>query len=226
VYVIDAYHSLSIEGYRVTPELIERVRSGLWNPDQNEADREHRDALAAHGYWLAYQAVRRSLVRVLEGQNAGDVADDDHGEWHRELFASSVTTGVLRPSDLAEYRNDQVYIRHSAHVPPGKEAVRDMMPAFFDLLRQEEEASVRVVLGHFFFVNVHPYMDGNGRIGRFLMNVMLCSGGYPWTVVPLSRRNDYLTALERASTEGDILPFTDLIATLVQKTIAGEPEAK
>jgi len=40
------------------------------------------------------------------------------------------------------------------------------MPAFFDLLREESEPAVRVVLGHFVFIYVHPYMDGNGRIGH------------------------------------------------------------
>jgi Fic family protein len=44
--------------------------------------------------------------------------------------------------------------------------------------------SVRVVLGHFVFVYIHPYIDGNGRMGRFLMNLMLASGGYPWAVIP------------------------------------------
>ncbi|WP_317503891.1 Fic family protein [Idiomarina sp. HP20-50] len=37
-------------------------------------------------------------------------------------------------------------------------------------------------------VYIHPYFDGNGRIGRFIMNLMLASGGYPWTVVPVERR--------------------------------------
>lgn len=225
-YVTDAYHSLSIEGYKVSAELIERVRGGEWNPDQTDSDRPHRDALAAHGYWLAYQSVRTSLEKVLTGANAGVVADYDHGQWYRQLFSPSVAAGILRRSDLAGYRNDQVFIRRSSHVPPGKEAVRDMMPPFFDLLQEEKEAAVRVVLGHFFFVYIHPYMDGNGRIGRFLMNLMLGSGGYPWTIVPVTRRDDYLDALEKASTQQDIVPLTVLLSTLVEKTIAGNPEAK
>jgi len=225
-YVTDAYHSLSIEGYQVTPELIEKVRSGLWNSDAYDSDRHQKDALAAKGYWLAYQSVRASLKRVLVGENAGAVANKDHGEWYRQLLMPSITAGLLRESDLAGYRNEQVYIRHSSHVPPGKDAARDMMPAFFFLLQEETEAAIRVVLGHFFFVYIHPYIDGNGRIGRFLMNLMLASGGYPWTVIPVTRRRDYLVALEAASTEGDIIPFTDLLATLVEKTIAGNPEAK
>ena len=51
IYVTDAYHSLSIEGYQVSPELIQRVRRGSWNPDGDDVDREHPNALAARGYW-------------------------------------------------------------------------------------------------------------------------------------------------------------------------------
>ena len=226
VYVTDAYHSLSIEGYRVSPLLIERVRSGDWNPDTNEQDREQRNAIAARGYWLAYQAVQKSLRRVLRGENPGAVADEDHGTWYRELFAPSVTAGLLRTADLAGYRNGPVFIRRSMHVPPNREAVRDAMPVFFEMLTEESEPSVRVVLGHFIFVYIHPYTDGNGRIGRFLMNVMLAAGGYPWTVVPLERRDAYMAALEKASVRQNIVPFADFLAQLVDEGLRGKPVAK
>ena len=61
IYRNDAYHSLSIEGYRVTPELIERVRAGNWDPDNLVTDRQSRDALAARGYW---QAFRLGVCRI------------------------------------------------------------------------------------------------------------------------------------------------------------------
>src|SRR3990170_2494841 len=222
IYVTDAYHSLSIEGYRVSPALIERVRTGAWNPDDHKSDREHRNALAARGYWQAYQAVRESVRKVLRGDNPGAVVDADHGDWYRELFAPSVTAGIIRAADLAGYRSDQVYIRGSKHVPPRQEVVRDLMPAFFDLLR-EEEPPVRVVLGHFVFVYIHPYMDGNGRMGRFLMNVMLAGGGYPWTVLPVEERNEYMAALEAASVEQNIQQFSTFLARLVQARLEGRP---
>jgi hypothetical protein len=215
VYVTDAYHSLSIEGYRVSRDLIERVRTGNWNPDTNAADRDHRDALAARGYWQAFQAVRKSVARVLGGENPGRVADDDHGGWYREMFAPSVANGLMRSADLAGYRSGQIFIRQSQHLPPRREAVRDMIPTLFELLADEAEPSVRVVLGHFILVYIHPYMDGNGRMGRFLMNVMLAAGGYPWTVIPVESRETYMAALEQASVHRSIIMFTDFLAQLV-----------
>ena len=70
------------------------------------------------------------------------------------------------------------------------------------------EHPVRVVLGHFMFVYIHPYMDGNGRMGRFLMNLMLASGGYPWTIVPFESRADYMAALDSANIANNRNIFT------------------
>jgi Fic family protein len=97
------------------------------------------------------------------------------------------------------------------------------MPAFFALLKEEPEPSVRVVLGHFVFVYIHPYMDGNGRMGRFLMNVMLAAGGYSWTVIPLEKRDDYMAALENASVKQDISPFALFLGRLVSDSLKGKP---
>ena len=224
-YVTDAYHSLSIEGYRVSPALIERVRSGTWNTDDHAEDRENRNALAARGYYDAFVAVKAGVEKTLRGANVGDVARDDHSEWYRRLFGPSVTAGIIGAADLAGYRTGPVYIRRSMHVPPPRDAVRDCMPALFELLTGEPEPSVRVVLGHFVFVYVHPYIDGNGRMGRFLMNVMLASGGYPWTVIPVERRDDYMRALESASVKQDIKPFAELVAGLVRDRLEGKPGA-
>jgi hypothetical protein len=223
VYVNDAYHSLSIEGYRVSRELIERVRSGAWNPDQNAEDRENRNALAARGYYDAFGAVKASIGRVLRGDNPGMVSHDDHSGWYRRLFGPSVSAGIISAADLAGYRSGPVYIRRSMHVPPPREAVRDCMPALFELLASEPEPAVRAVLGHFVFVYIHPYMDGNGRMGRFLMNVMMAAGGYPWTIIPLERRDEYMATLESASVRQDIGPFAAFIGGLVRDGLQGKP---
>lgn len=226
LYATDAYHSLSIEKYSVTPELIERVRSGDWGKADNEDDKKQKDAMAARGYWQSFKMVKKSILKILDGHNAGKVSGTDHGDWYREMFAPSVTVGLIKASDLAGYRNHQVYISQSKHTPMNKDAVRDVMPVLFELLEKEEHPGVRAVLGHFFFVYTHPYMDGNGRMGRFLMNVMLASGGYPWTVIPVEERNRYMAALESASTDQDIRPFAEFVAWLVKAGLDGNPVAK
>ncbi len=215
-YKTDAYHSLSIEGYRVTPELIQKVATGDWNPDVNGSDAEMKNALAAHGYWLAHNEVKATIRSILTGSNPGVAFRLDHASWYRRLFTPNVDAGFLKPVDLAGYRTDKVFIRGASHVPPSREAVRDIMPELCDLLEAEPSAAVRAVLGHFLFVYIHPYFDGNGRLGRFLMNAMLASGGYPWTVIRIQQRSEYMAALESASSQGEIKPFAEFIANLLR----------
>lgn len=217
-YVADAYHSLSIEGYRVTDELIQRVMQGDWNPLTNPQNQNTRDAMAAKGYFETHKKVvdliRESLASV---QFSGALLKRNFSQWYLALFSPSVAAGILKPADLAGYRNSQVFIRNALHVPPAPEAVRDCMPALMELIANEAHAGVRAVLGHFVFVFIHPYMDGNGRLGRFLMNYLLVTGGYAWTIVTVQSRNEYLSALEQASTYGNIKPFANLITRLLRE---------
>jgi hypothetical protein len=70
-YQTDAYHSLSIEGYRVTADLIMKVATGAWNPDADFSDAELKNAIAAHGYWLAHNEVKATIRSILTGTNPG-----------------------------------------------------------------------------------------------------------------------------------------------------------
>lgn len=214
-YVKDSYHSLSIEGYRVTEGLIEQVRSGKWNPGTNAVDADRKNALAARGYYQAFNVVKESVRHIFSGGNAGDIFAKDHDGWHFELFQPCVTAGIINVSDLIGYRSHQVYIRGSRHTPLSPEAVREAMPMLCELMKVEEDAFIRAVLGHFFFAYIHPYMDGNGRTARFVMNVMLVTGGYPWTIIPVEKRQDYIAALEQASVNHDITAFTKFVHSLI-----------
>lgn len=224
IYQSDAYHSLSIEGYTVTMELVERVRSGAWDPEGNDDGRRGRDALAARGYWQAFQAVRKTVLATVEGGNPGALARAAHQEWYRDLFQPFVAAGILAPSALAGYRNHAVYLQGSRHVPPRWEVVPEAMSTLFDLLEQEPEPAVRAVLGHWLIGYIHPYPDGNGRIARFLMNVMLASGGYPWTVVRVEDRDTYMASLEAASVHGDIQPLARFLTDCLRRSMRRESE--
>lgn len=209
LYKEDSYHSLSIEGYHVTPELIEKIQEGKWSPELDMNDGRQKDALAAKGYYGAFQQVMVSSAKVLKGDSSGKVFYDDLQNWYRELFKPAVQAGILEANQLAGYRNLPVYISGARHVPPPAGAVLDSMKTLENLLQDETSAAVRAVLGHFIFVFIHPYMDGNGRIGRFILNLMLISGGYNWTVIRVSERNRYMETLEVASVDGDIRPFAE-----------------
>jgi len=214
-YIKDSYNSLSIEGYKITEGLLEKVRSGNWDPKNDDQDKERKNALAARGYYQAYQLMRQSVAESLAGLDPAQMYVKNHQSWHFQLFEPCIRAGIIKASDLVGYRTHQVYIRNSMHVPLNPDAVLDTMSALSSLMREESDAFVRAVLGHFFFVYIHPYMDGNGRTARFTMNSQLVTGGYPWIVVPVERREEYMAALEKASVEEDIEPFVRFICSLV-----------
>lgn len=210
-YVADSYHSLSIEGYRVSEELIRRVRDGEWNPMENADDRDRKSALAASGYYRAYRRVRSAIERILSGDSAGEIIAAEVLAWHRELFMPSVDAGILTKSNLERYRSSQVYIAGSRYTPPSAAKVPGAMGVYLDLLRNEPDSRVRAILGHFFFVHIHPFPDGNGRTARFVMNASLVAGGDGWVVIPVEKREAYMKSLEVASVEGRIDDFVALV---------------
>jgi len=179
-----------------------------------QGTRDQKNALAARGYWQAFQKVKMSVSEIFENQDSGKIVTRDLSVWHQEMFMPCVMAGIIKPSDIVGYRNSQVYIRNSMHTPLNHDALPDAMTTLFELLREEKDASVRAVLGHFLFTYIHPFMDGNGRIGRFLMNVMFASGGYDWVIIPVDKRDAYMNALEKASVQGDIKPFAKFISSL------------
>ena len=225
-YVNDAYNSLSIEGYQVNPELIRRIRMGQWNPDGDPRDEASRNAMAAKGYLEAFILVKESIRAALGGKDAAGVACDGYQDWYRALFSETVKAGLMEAGRLAGHRNGPVFIRSSRHVPPPATGVTDAVEALFRCLKDEEHPGVRGVLGHWLFGYIHPFMDGNGRIARFLMNVMLTTAGYPWTIVRTTHRAAYMAALEAASTQSNIVPFTRFVLQEMQVDWSKAPSAR
>lgn len=216
IYQNDAYHSLSIEGYQVSEDLINKVSSGNWDPSQSTDDRQNKNALAARGYWQAFQLVVKDLKNVLEGEDINTLVQSQHINWYRELFQPSVQVGFMPANVLSGYRNTPVYLRNSRHIPPRAEVVFEMMEHLFYLFKNEESCLVKAIMGHWLFGYIHPFPDGNGRIARFMMNIILTAGGYPWTIIQVESRNDYLNALECASVKGNIGPFAEFIKSQME----------
>lgn len=224
IRVEDAYHSLSIERYRVTLELIRKIAEEGWDPLNNEDDVKQVAAMAAKGYLDAFELVKDNVLQAYISweSNAllgGRLFAEQHQAWYQKLFGPSVDAGILERADLVGYRRHMVFLRGSLHSPPHYDYVRDGMEALRECFSQEPDAFVRAVLGHWLFGFIHPYMDGNGRMARFAMNLMLASGGYPWTVIRVEDRDKYMKALESASVSDDITPFAEFLSVRVTRSI-------
>lgn len=211
VYVHDAYNSLSIEGYKVTPDLIERVSNGDWSPETIERDHEAKDALAARGYYDAFNKVLESIAAAHNGDDLNLLIDVGITQWYTSLFSPCVVAGIVSDSDLAGFRKGPIYIRKSKHVPPASEQLMDCMAALKECIAEETSFPVKAILGHFFIGYIHPFIDGNGRTARFLMNFLFIVGGYNWVVIKQKTRDQYMDALEAASGNENVVPFAEFI---------------
>ncbi len=216
VYIHDAYHSLSIEGYAVTPELIEKVSSGDWSPETITQDNDAKNALAARGYYDAFNQVKQSLTEAYKKEDLNYLIDVGITQWHTSMFKPCVTAGIISEMDLAGFRKGPIYIRASRHVPPASEQLMDSMDALKECIAEEDSFVVKAILGHFIFGFIHPYFDGNGRTARFLMNFLFVVGGFNWVIVTKEARDKYLSALESASVGEDIRPFVEFIISMIE----------
>ena len=125
-------------------------------------------------------------------------------QWHRELFRETT------PDLAGRLRDYEVRIRGSRHLPPSALEVR---PSLLELLRwtSRTESTVhpveRAAEFQFRFEHIHPFGDGNGRIGRLAMNLLLAQEEFPMLNIQYKGRWGYYSALEKASRSNDARAF-------------------
>jgi Fic family protein len=127
------------------------------------------------------------------------------------LFKPSVDAKIISKYDLLKYRNIQVYIRNSNYIPPSSEKVNELMKYFPLMINRIENQIVKAILAHYLLVTIHPFVDGNGRSARLLMNYFLLCGGYKWVTIEATERINYFKALQKAQVEDDIIDFSRII---------------
>jgi len=118
------------------------------------------------------------------------------------------------------WRRYNVTIAGARHVPPGALHVPEQMEAFTAWHESHRPVLHPVELAartHVDFVKIHPFIDGNGRTARLLMNLDLMRAGFPPIVLPVEMRLGYYESLDLAHVEGDYLPFLRMIRDLAEK---------
>jgi Fic family protein len=210
----DTYHSTTIEGYRITPEEVDAVLSGrsVAGRTPDEVARQ----LAIQGYARAFD---RTLAVLTAARGPVLLNESLILDLYEALWWPSVEAGiVLEAHELRRYRTRSAFIRHSDHVPPAVEKVPGLVRLTCDMINELAVGPVvRAAVAHWAFEYVHPFPDGNGRVGRLLMNVVLGSHGDPWVTIRAEERQAYFTSLERASVQDDPLPWGRLLAHAVRK---------
>lgn len=210
----DIYHSTTIEGYRVTPAEVDAVLSG--KPVAGRTADEVERLLALQGYALAFDETLRRLPTTI---GRIDITEELILDLYTELWAPSIEAGILRAADLRGWRTRPAFLRGSRYVPPGP----DKVPALVRTLREQIAALEltpvqRAALVHWGFETIHPFPDGNGRVGRLLLNLVLGAEGFPWVTIRAEERDSYFRALEQGQVNGDILPWGRFLAERAKRS--------
>lgn len=204
------YNSAAIEGSTLTLADTELVLEGEFMPS---GDKRLRDVFAARGIAEGCEFSKRALeegVPMSEG-----LIRDLHER----------TALDCQPRTRGMYRTSAVYIRGSETVPADPASVRDLMAdLLFAWERSGEHPVVRAAAFHAMFENVHPFQDGNGRVGRIVLNHMLESAGYPPIAIKASLRSEYLEALEDWQARGNPAHLVESVAACVAEECAARRE--
>ncbi|MBI4742921.1 MAG: Fic family protein [Betaproteobacteria bacterium] len=139
----------------------------------------------------------------------------------------------INDEEAGRYRSTIVEIGGSQYKPPSPESVAGEMDSFGQWLQQASvpsvlfestEAVLAASAAHTWFVTIHPFIDGNGRVARLLMNLILMRFGFPIAVVTREDRLRYYDALE-VSQVSDLTPFVSLISECVEESLEEYKEA-
>lgn len=134
---------------------------------------------------------------------------------------SIVLSGIDR-QNAGNYRSVRVRLVGSRHVCPNPIKIPSLMQEYFEYYENNKDSLHPVELAsnmHEKLVSIHPFIDGNGRTARLVMNLILLRNGYPITVINSenNKRQDYYHALEKSQIEQDNLPFQLLISDYVKQ---------
>ncbi len=142
-------------------------------------------------------------------------------EWQIKNLHRLVLKGI---DDMyaGRYRDQQVYIAGAEHVPPEPFLIQEKMEnliVWHEGVAQNLHPVERAAMLHAIFVGVHPFIDGNGRTSRLLLNLDLMKAGFPPIIIKAENRVAYYEALDKAHTTGIYDDFIELVKNEVNQTL-------
>ncbi|XP_029960593.1 protein adenylyltransferase FICD [Salarias fasciatus] len=204
-YYHHIYHTVAIEGSTLTLSEIRHIIETRYAVP-GKSLQEQNEAI---GVDAAMKYINTTLLSRSGAITVGDIL-----EIHRRVL------GYVDPVEGGRLRTNQVFVGH--HIPPHPQDLQKHMQELVQWLNSDEALQLHPVeyaaLAHYKLVYVHPFVDGNGRTSRLLMNLVLMQARYPPITIRKEQRAEYYAALDTAN-EGDVRPFIRFIAKCTEITL-------
>lgn len=149
----------------------------------------------------------------------GDITKKFICELHKIVVENTLKKEL--ENQIGCFRNIQVYIRGVEWLPPKpKDVPKEIKSLLFWYSKNKEKLHPLIISAYFHvgFETMHPFVDGNGRVGRLLMNFILHKNDLPMINIPNSIKHEYYKALESAQIKGDLKPFIKLLLNILKNS--------
>ena len=175
IAVAFTYNTNAIEGSKITLEETREIIEDNISPNKPLRDVKETEAHAK---------VFLDMLRFDENINKDILLN-----WHMRIFGES-------KSDIAGRFRDHL-VRVGDYLAPDWQDVDNLMKEFFNFIKISKSSVEFAARVHYRFEKIHPFADGNGRIGRLLMNYILWNAGYPMIIIQYKQRRSYYRALKK-----------------------------
>jgi len=139
---------------------------------------------------------------------------------HEALFRPSVDAGLTDTAAIRGWRGDRVGLQGWRYVPPNAKKVPDLIGGLERFAARDDlDPVTRALLVHLEFVTIHPFMDGNGRLSRLLMNYALLTAGLPWVTIRSDERVPFFRSIETAQVDDEAAPFIEFLWHLIGQAV-------
>lgn len=204
------YSSNAIEGNTLTRiETAEVIKKGISSVISGKPLKDQIEAIN-HGKAVEFIKQLATIRKSHQFITQQDILD----------IHKIILTGI-NDNWAGKYRNTEVFIRGSNAEFPLPHLIPSEMSKFIEWLKgQQEVHPVQAAAdAHYKFVTIHPFIDGNGRTTRLLMNLILQINGYPMTVIRNEDRVAYLNSFETVRTKQSFKPFYELVFLAVERSL-------
>ncbi|HJO93180.1 MAG TPA: Fic family protein [Victivallales bacterium] len=222
-----------LDKYRpLSPDIVKNLHEELvlkWTYNSNAIEGNtltlKETKVALEGITIGGKTIREHFEAINHKQAILFIEDlvnrkESLTEWNIKLIHQLILKNIDDKSAGA-YRNINVTISGAKHMPPEFIHLHEEMQHFINWYKNEGkelhpvERAVRV---HVDFVKIHPFVDGNGRTSRLLMNFELMKDGFPALIIPVKKRLEYYETLDLAHTKNNYNPFLEMILELVESS--------